>query len=307
MKQNLETDREFMRLCIPASDDDTERLELSLLRQGCLEPIITWNGIILDGYKRYQICCYEEIDFEITEMDFNSREEAVVWICRQRILKLQKHTFLYRYIVGKWYLNQRMIDRENRKQLYLSMGIDEELSEEQKLHLYTSLNIGTELQISRCTVARNGPFAEAVDHIADIVPSLYQALLTGKVHFQKKEILEMGKMDERQLEAIKRKKLDKQGRMRQKNVGKIKLKKDIGSAESRNEKQLKVGIKEMPAFDPDMELRGLLFTVPSWISAIARAQQNTDMNIATHNTKEQLSATLRRLEEQIRSTLEVLK
>lgn len=307
MKQHIETDRDFIRLCIPASDDDTERLELSLLRQGCLEPIITWNGIILDGHKRYRICSYEGIDFEITEMNFNSREEAVVWICRQRISKLQKHTLMYRYIVGKWYLNQRIIDRESRKQLYLSMGIDEELSEDLKLQLYTSLNIGKELQISKCTVSRNGPFAEALDTIADAVPSLYQALITGKIHFQKKEILEMGKMDERQLEVIKRKKLDKDDRMRQKNVGKIRLKKEIGSEESRDEKQLIVGIKEMPAFDPDMELRGLLFTVPSWISAIARAEQNTNMNIATQNTKEQLSAILRRLEEQIRSILEVLK
>ena len=78
-------------------------------------------------------------------------------------------------------------------------------------------------------------------------------------------------------------------------------------SEQKPEKQLTVGIKEMPAFDPDMELRGLLFTVPSWIAAIARAEKNTDMEQATMQTKEQLSATLCQLEEQIRLTLEVLK
>ena len=70
---------------------------------------------------------------------------------------------------------------------------------------------------------------------------------------------------------------------------------------------LTVGIKDMPPFDPDMELKGLTLTIPTWMAAIARAEKNTNMELATERVKAQLTATLGRLEEQIHRTLEVLK
>ena len=83
MKQNIQIDREFMNLTVPYSEDDQEKLEASLMREGCLEPVIVWRGVILDGHKRYKFCGYEDIEYEVREMDFPSREEAVVWVCRQ--------------------------------------------------------------------------------------------------------------------------------------------------------------------------------------------------------------------------------
>ena len=50
-----------------------------------MEPVVVWNGVIIDGYKRYRICTAEGIDFEYREMQFPSEEEAVSWVCRKRI------------------------------------------------------------------------------------------------------------------------------------------------------------------------------------------------------------------------------
>ena len=69
---------------------------------------------------------------------------------------------------------------------------------------------------------------------------------------------------------------------------------------------LSTGIKEMPAFDPDMEIRGLTLTIPTWMASIARAEQKTDMSIATDYAKKQLAESLLRLEAQIEKTLEAL-
>lgn len=303
MKYTLQTDTEFMQLCVPASQEETEQLERSLLMQGCREPIITWNGIILDGHKRYQFCRYEEMEFDVQEMDFHNREEAIAWICRQRIPFVHRHSVMYKYLVGKLYINQKKLDRVMRKQL--RQQLEPDTNPEDTTQWPTTLKIGNELGINRCTVGRNGIFAEIMDAIANNDSELYQEIIAGNIHIQKNELPEIAQMDSGQLAAFKRRHLAKIPIVRESVSSK--RQKSSDAAEQKPEKQLTVGIKEMPVFDPDMELRGLLFTVPSWIAAIARAEKNTDMEQATMQTKEQLSATLCQLEEQIRLTLEVLK
>ena len=62
----------------------------------------------------------------------------------------------------------------------------------------------------------------------------------------------------------------------------------------------------MPEFDPDMSLKGLTLTIPMWISAIERAQQQTDMSIASEDAKMQLGEMLIKLDDIIQNALEVL-
>lgn len=68
-----------------------------------------------------------------------------------------------------------------------------------------------------------------------------------------------------------------------------------------------MGIKEMPVFDPDMEFRGLALTIPTWMNAIARTRAKTHIDLVSEPTKAQLAVILRRLEEQITQTLEVIE
>lgn len=70
------------------------------------------------------------------------------------------------------------------------------------------------------------------------------------------------------------------------------------------ETPLVVGIKEMPAYDPDMELRGLTLTIPTWIMAIRRVENKTVE--ATELAKRQLSNNLNQLREEIDRILGVI-
>ena len=67
-----------------------------------------------------------------------------------------------------------------------------------------------------------------------------------------------------------------------------------------------VGIKDMPAFDPDMELRGLALTIPTWMNAMARAWSKTDMTLASELLKKQLAGILDQFRQQIDQMMEVL-
>ena len=73
-------DQEFQSLIPPLSDDEYDRLERSILAEGLREPIITWNGTIIDGHNRYAICDEHGIPLTQVEHEFPSRDAAKIWI-----------------------------------------------------------------------------------------------------------------------------------------------------------------------------------------------------------------------------------
>ena len=52
----LKIDPEFQNQINPPSFEETHQLEMNILKEErVLNPIITWNGYIVDGHTRYQI------------------------------------------------------------------------------------------------------------------------------------------------------------------------------------------------------------------------------------------------------------
>jgi len=60
--------------------EEFEALTHSILSEGCREPITVWNGTIVDGHHRYQICTEHGIPYQIREVTFASMDEAKLWI-----------------------------------------------------------------------------------------------------------------------------------------------------------------------------------------------------------------------------------
>ena len=78
---------EFRNLLPRPSD-----MALSLIREGIMEkkfvpPLITWKGILVDGYIRYDICKELGIPFECEEMEFDSIEEAKFFKIKNQLLQ----------------------------------------------------------------------------------------------------------------------------------------------------------------------------------------------------------------------------
>ena len=82
---NITIDSEFQSLIPPLTDDEFQRLEKSILSEGVREPIITWNGVIIDGHNRYRICEKHGLDFKTTEREFDSRDAAKIWIYENQL------------------------------------------------------------------------------------------------------------------------------------------------------------------------------------------------------------------------------
>ena len=81
----LMVDPEFENLIPKLGAKELAGLEANLELDGCLDPILTWNGIILDGHNRHRICARLGIEYAVREIQLQDRGAARVWILEHQL------------------------------------------------------------------------------------------------------------------------------------------------------------------------------------------------------------------------------
>jgi len=79
----IKIDSEFQNLIPPLSAiDEKSLLEQNLLRDGVREPLIIWDGqgVLIDGHHRLEIIKKHDLDFEVKQMVFETREDVKIWM-----------------------------------------------------------------------------------------------------------------------------------------------------------------------------------------------------------------------------------
>jgi len=73
-------DKEFQALIPPLQPEERSQLESNIKDDGCRDPLVTWNGVLIDGHNRYEICTRLGIPFDTVAVEFESRDDAKIWI-----------------------------------------------------------------------------------------------------------------------------------------------------------------------------------------------------------------------------------
>lgn len=83
----LKIDPEFQSKIPSLQFEEEQQLEQNIIAEGrLLNPIITWNGYILDGHTRYRILKkHGFIKFEVEEIQLANKYEALAWICKNQL------------------------------------------------------------------------------------------------------------------------------------------------------------------------------------------------------------------------------
>lgn len=83
----LKIDPEFQSKIPPLQFEEEQQLKQNNIAEGrLLNPIITWNGYILDGHTRYRILKkHGFIKFEAEEIQLANKYEALAWICKNQL------------------------------------------------------------------------------------------------------------------------------------------------------------------------------------------------------------------------------
>lgn len=99
----LRIDPEFEEKIPPLTAEEFQQLEDNILADGIvINPIIVWNGVIVDGHNRYRIAAkHPHILFTTCEKEFADRYEAIAWICKNQLGRRNLTKEQKKYLIGK--------------------------------------------------------------------------------------------------------------------------------------------------------------------------------------------------------------
>lgn len=187
----LRTDIEFENKIPPLSADELTRLQDSIIAEGRLiSPIVVWNGIIVDGHNRYRfIQQHPEIEYEIYEKDFDDRNEAIAWICKNQLGRRNLTPEQKKYLIGKQYESEKA-SKAFRGNQYIKV----QSGGGQNVHYQKAAErIAEENGINEKTVRRAELFSKAVDLADEAVPGIKNEILSGAVNTTDAEVVKIAK------------------------------------------------------------------------------------------------------------------
>lgn len=81
---NVTINPKFKNLIPPLTQEEFQQLEENILREGILEPLTIWNGVLIDGHNRYSIAKKHGLEFQTREAEFDSENDAEIWIIKNQ-------------------------------------------------------------------------------------------------------------------------------------------------------------------------------------------------------------------------------
>ncbi|OUQ33130.1 hypothetical protein [Faecalibacterium sp. An122] len=192
MLQHLTIDPEFESKIPPLREEELKQLEENILADGVvINPLIVWNGVIVDGHNRYHILQkHPEIQFTTYEKTFPDRYAAIAWICKNQLGRRNLTSQQFKYLMGQQYKAEKIAyggDRKNNapKSSYQNGNLI--------LKEKTCERIAAENGVARNTVIRAEQFANGVDAAEEAEPGIKQEILTGNIKPTEKAVAAIAK------------------------------------------------------------------------------------------------------------------
>lgn len=92
---------EFKKLIPPLTAEEYAGLEKSILEEGCRDALVLWGNVLIDGHNRYEICTKHGIPFETVKKEFDSRDDAILWMLNNQLARRNLNDFQHAEIVHK--------------------------------------------------------------------------------------------------------------------------------------------------------------------------------------------------------------
>ncbi len=200
---SLKIDPEFSAQILPLSFEELQQLEMNMIRDGKLtDPIIVWNKTILDGHNRYNLLKkHSFIEYEIKEMEFSSRQEALIWICNHQLGRRNLTPERRKYLIGKRYEAEKQISQKRGNQ-YTSTKKDatdqnDPCQNKSGSHV-TRQRIAKETGTSEGYVQRAEKYMNGVEAADEAAPGAREEILNGKIKAADREICAIAKAPKEQ-------------------------------------------------------------------------------------------------------------
>lgn len=309
--RQLKIDKVFKNLIRPLQRKEYLQLEAELLQDGCRDPIVVYDGFIVDGHNRYEICTKHQIPFSVQEMAFECKEEAIAWICAKQLCRRNITDETRKFLIGMQYESEKVV---NSRKNFLGVnqysplsptipyeGFEINRDRSKTFGHITAQKIAHDNHISIGSVQKYAMYTRALEVIGKADPSMVPRILSGRYKISHQNVIDLSRMPPDEIRKIGR----KIERSQQTFVQYKSTRKEIHEGSADTEPILSAGptVKDMPQFDPDAEITGLTLTIPSWGSSIERIRTKTDLSIVSATARTKLTDALKNLQKKIDDTL----
>lgn len=190
---DLMIDQEFADKIPPLTKEEFEQLEANILADGVvINPLIVWNGVIVDGHNRYRILqMHPEIPYQTHEKEFSDRYEVIAWICKNQLGRRNLTPEQKRILIGTQYKaeksthgGKRIMDRDENGQFTARYQNDTNGEDFAR----TRDRIASENGVSSSTVTRAEQYLDGIEAAEEAVPGIRQEILSGKIKAPEKAV-----------------------------------------------------------------------------------------------------------------------
>jgi hypothetical protein len=225
---------------------------------------------------------------------------VVAWICSNQLGRRNLSEQTRRYLIGKQYEAEKIAiqwaNASGCNQYTAPKRTRDRTQDEQQQALIpsrhvTAQRIANENHISYVTVQKYATYARSIEIFRKKTPDLVAKFLTGEYRLSQENVIKLASLSPAEIRQVIEhiESADASCTSVQNaryEIRQIKAKKSI---------QIKVAgptVKDMPIYDPDAEISGLVLTIPSWASSIERTLKFADWDAISDLAKEQLVAAL---------------
>jgi len=197
---DITLDKEFQFLLPPLEESVYTQLEQSILQHGIRDPLVLWEGILIDGYNRYKISKEHDIPFNTVNMEFPTRDEVIIWIITNQNNRRNLTPMQHKFFRGLHYhAEKRIITNAGGKNQYNEVEAHNELQPKSES---TAQRLARQYNVSHNTIKRDGQVANTILAIGEVSPNIKTDILLGKVHISNIQLLELAAGTEEDISAL---------------------------------------------------------------------------------------------------------
>lgn len=206
----LKIDPEFRDKIPPLTEAEYDQLRENILADGeVYEPIVVWNGTIVDGHNRWKIVqSHPGLPYRLKQMHFADKWAAFDWMYKKQLGRRNLTEEQRTYLIGKMYEARKQsvgapVGHAGSNQ-HTNANSDKmsKLASRKDVKAGTAGEIGKEFGIDGKTVRRAEKFSRGVETLRSVSPEAAQKVLSGGAGVTKTTVSELAKADKETVQKI---------------------------------------------------------------------------------------------------------
>ena len=146
--------KELEVLIPPLTSEEFKQLERNILEEGIRDPLVTWNGILVDGHNRYRISQEYDIDYVTVEKEFADINAVKAWMINNQFGRRNLISYVRTVLALRLKEIYSEIAKENQKGGQGGILLPQTFGEANKKENETNYKIGKIADVSSETIRK---------------------------------------------------------------------------------------------------------------------------------------------------------